>query len=67
MLILFVIKSKGKYLPVAQCMIGSEEMSVEDLVENFDSAYEKVKGKVMESNIKSVYVKLSMGQPVKVA
>lgn len=58
--------SKGKYLPVAQCLIGSEAMSVEDLADNFDAAYEKVKAKVLEPNIKSVYVKLSMGKPVKV-
>ncbi len=59
--------SKGKYLPVAQCLIGSEAMAVDDLVENFDSTYEKVKAKVLEPNIKSIYVKLSMGKPVKVA
>jgi len=59
--------SKGKYLPVAQCVIGSESMSVEDLAENFDTVYEKVKAKVLEPSIKSVYVKLSMGKPVKVA
>lgn len=59
--------SKGKYLPVAACIIGSEAMPIEDLVENFEAAYDKVKGKVIEPNIKSVYVKLSMGKPVKVA
>lgn len=59
--------SKGKYLPVAQCVIGSEAMGVEDLAENFDAAYEKVKAKVLEPNIKSIFVKLSMGKPVKVA
>jgi large subunit ribosomal protein L1 len=59
--------SKGKYLPVAQCLAGSEAMSVADLVENIDAAYEKVKGKVPEPNIKSVYIKLTMGKPVKVA
>jgi len=58
--------SRGKYLPVAQCLIGSESMSAEDLAENFDAVYEKVKGKVLEPNIKSIYVKLSMGRPVKV-
>ena len=35
--------SKGKYLPVAQCLIGSESMAVADLAENFEAAYEKVK------------------------
>jgi len=59
--------SKGKYLPVAQCLIGSEAMGISDLVENFEAAYEKVKSKVSEPNIKSVYVKLTMGKPVKVA
>ncbi|MCX6772652.1 MAG: 50S ribosomal protein L1 [Candidatus Micrarchaeota archaeon] len=59
--------SKGKYLPVAQCLIGSEAMAVNDLVENFEAAYDKVKAKVIEPNIKSVYVKLTMGQIVKVA
>lgn len=59
--------SKGKYLPVAQCVIGSEAMGVDDLVENFEAAYEKVKNKVLEPNIKSVYVKLTMGKIVKVA
>jgi len=59
--------SKGKYLPVAQCLIGSEAMSVSDLAENVEFAYEKVKAKVTEPSIKSVYVKLTMGKPVKVA
>ena len=59
--------SKGKYLPVAQCLIGSEAMAVADLAENFEAAYEKVRAKVAEPDIKSVYVKLTMGKPVKVA
>ena len=58
--------SKGKYLPVAQCVIGSEAMSASDLAENFDAVFEKVKAKATEPNIKSVFVKLSMGKPVKV-
>ena len=60
------LASKGKYLPVAQCLIGSETMSTDDLAENFEAAYEKVKNKVLEPNIKSVYVKLSMGKPIKI-
>jgi len=59
--------SKGKYLPVAQCLIGSEAMGVPDLAENVEFAYEKVKAKVTEPAIKSVYVKLTMGKPVKIA
>lgn len=59
--------SKGKYLPVAQCLIGSEAMEVADLAENFSAVFEKVQAKATEPNIKSVYVKLTMGAPVKVA
>jgi len=58
--------SKGKYLPVAQCLIGSEAMPVSDLAENFGAVYDKVQAKATEPNIKSIYVKLSMGAPIKV-
>jgi large subunit ribosomal protein L1 len=58
--------SKGKYLPVVQCVIGSEQMTPEQIAYNFEAVYEKIKSKIPESNIKSIYVKLSMGKPVKV-
>ncbi len=58
--------SKGRYLPVTQAFIGTENMSEDDLVENADAVYEAIKAKVSESNIKSVYVKLTMGKPVRV-
>lgn len=59
--------SKGKYLPVSQCLIGSEAMPVADLLENFEAVYDKVKAKATEPSIKSIYVKLTMGKPIKVA
>ncbi|MBD3210159.1 50S ribosomal protein L1 [Candidatus Micrarchaeota archaeon] len=59
------IVSKGKYLPTAQTFIGTEEMNPEELAENADTVYEAVKNKVKEGNIKSVYVKLTMGRPFK--
>jgi large subunit ribosomal protein L1 len=60
------IVSKGKYLPVAHAFIGTETMNEADLLENAEAVYDAVKGKVNEPNIKSVYVKLSMGKPIKV-
>ncbi|MFH1784996.1 MAG: 50S ribosomal protein L1 [Candidatus Micrarchaeota archaeon] len=60
------IVSKGKYLPVAQALIGTEIMGAEELVDNAEAVYDAVKNKVNEGNIKSVYVKLTMGKPIKV-
>ncbi len=60
------VATKGKYLPVVQCLIGNETMSVSDLEENVESVYEKIRSKVDESNFKSIYVKLTMGKPFRV-
>ncbi len=60
------VVSKGKYLPTVQALIGTEMMEADDLVENAEAVYDAVKGKVNEGNIKSVFVKLTMGRPIKV-
>lgn len=60
------IVSKGKYLPVAQALIGTEIMGAEDLVDNAEAVYDAVKNKVNEGNIKSVYVKLTMSKPIRI-
>ncbi|VVC03786.1 50S ribosomal protein L1 [Candidatus Bilamarchaeum dharawalense] len=60
------IVSKGKYLPVAQALIGTEIMGAEELVDNAEAVYDAVKNKVNEGNIKSVYVKLTMSKPIRV-
>ena len=60
------IISKGKYLPVAQALIGTEIMEAEDLVENAEAVYDAVKNRVNEGNIKSVYIKLTMSKPSRV-
>lgn len=61
------IVTKGKYLPVLQAFIGTESMNAEDLAENADAVYDAVKTKIGgDGNVKSVYVKLTMGKPVKV-
>lgn len=58
--------SKGKCLPVAQALIGTEIMTTEELADNAEAVYEAVKNKVTEGNIRSVYVKLTMGRPARV-
>lgn len=60
------LTSRGKYLPTVSCAIGTENMDVLDLAENFEAVYEKLKSKVAESNIASAYVKLSMGPAIKI-
>ncbi len=59
------IVSKGKYLPVAQALIGTEAMSADEILENAETVYDAVKNKVNEGNIKSVFVKLTMGKPAR--
>jgi large subunit ribosomal protein L1 len=61
------VSTKGRYLPVLQAFIGTESMSVEDLAENADAVYDAVKTRIGgDGNVKSVYVKLTMGKPVRV-
>ncbi len=62
-----VIRSKGRYMPVAHIPIGSEDMPPEDILENINTVLDAVKAKVGESSIKNVYVKLTMGTPKKVS
>lgn len=61
------IVSKGKYLPVAHVLVGSEQMEPEKLLENIDAVFEAVTKKVGQPNVKDIYVKLTMGKPVRVA
>ncbi len=58
--------SKGKYLPVLQAFVGTENMSPQDLKENIEAVYEAIKNKVTEPCIKSIYVKMTMSKATKV-
>lgn len=61
------IRSRGKFLPVVHCAIGTENMSVEDLTENAKAVLSAIRNKVGgDSAIKSIIVKLSMGKPIKI-
>jgi large subunit ribosomal protein L1 len=60
------LKSKGKYLPVASCLVGNENMEVGKLAENITHVYESVSNAVGKQNLKSAYVKLTMGKAVRV-
>lgn len=60
------IASKGKYMPVAQALVGAENMEPKEIAENIEAVHEAIKNKTGASSIKSAYVKLTMGKAVKV-
>ncbi|VVB70421.1 50S ribosomal protein L1 [uncultured archaeon] len=62
----FQLKSKGKYLPVLHCIVGNEEMPIEKIVENVQTVIESIEKKIPEGNVKSIYLKATMGKPVRV-
>ena len=55
---------KGKFLPTINFMVGYEKMSAEDLAMNLGTAMEKLIAALpsKEQNIKSIYVKTTMGK-----
>ena len=62
------LRSKGKFLPTLHTIIGTEEMSNADLNENANEVVNTLKAQLpnKEANIKSIYIKASMGPIVKV-
>jgi large subunit ribosomal protein L1 len=54
--------------PVIRCRVGTESMKEEEIAENVQTVLKSVEGKLKRGmkNIKTVYIKTSMGRPVKV-
>jgi large subunit ribosomal protein L1 len=59
----------AKRTPIVQTVVGSEDMSDEDLAENVMTLYDQLIHHLVaeENNIKSIYIKFTMGSPLKVA
>jgi len=62
------IRVKAKTVPLIQCAVGSEEMKDEEISDNIMTIYNQVIHHLPgeKNNIKSIYLKLTMGKPEKV-
>jgi large subunit ribosomal protein L1 len=62
-----LVRMRGQ--PILQCRIGSEDMADDEIAENAQAVVRRIEGKLKRGikNIRSVYLKTSMGSPVKVA
>ena len=61
------VRMRGQ--PVIQCRVGNQEMDDKEIAENVQTIIRRIEGKLKRGirNVKSVYLKTSMGTSVKVA
>lgn len=62
-----ITNKKGKFMPVVHIVVGKEKMKDEEIAENMVASYDAVMNSLPQKkqNVKSIYVKLTMGAPVK--
>ena len=55
-------------MPVVHTVVGKEDMSDEEIVDNMLVVYESVRETLPQKkqNIKNIYLKMTMGTPVKI-
>ncbi len=63
---LVMVRTRGQ--PVLSCRVGTEDMSDEDIVDNIETVLGRIEGRLSRGikNIASIYIKASMGPPIKV-
>jgi large subunit ribosomal protein L1 len=63
-----ISNKKGKFMPVVHSVVGKENMVDAQIMENMMVVYEGVMNSLPQKkqNIKNVYIKLSMGTPIKI-
>jgi len=64
---LVFVRMRGQ--PVLQCRVGNEDMADKEIAENVQAIMRRIEGKLKRGikNVKSIYLKTSMGSAVKVA
>ena len=62
------VRANAKTAPLVQCPIGTEDMNANDIAENALTVYTSLLQALPNEkhNIKGIYIKLTMGKPVKV-
>jgi len=60
------LKAKGKFLPSVHCIVGKENMPKEQLIENILAVFAALEKQGFDNNVKSVFIKTTMGKPVKI-
>ena len=62
------IRVSAKIVPIVQCKIGDEKLTDEQLAQNFKAVYDQLMQSLPggEANVRSVFLKLTMGKPVKI-
>jgi len=62
------VKISGKKAPLVQTVVGNEDSTLNDLAENIKYVYNNLVHHLPqgENNVKSVYIKLTMGPPIKI-
>jgi len=63
---LVMVRTRGQ--PVLSCRVGTEDMNDEDIVDNIEAVIGRIEGRLGRGikNIDSIYIKASMGPPIKV-
>lgn len=61
-----IVRLRGQ--PVLQCRVGTDEMPEEQVVENLRAVLGRLEGKLKRGfrNVESIYIKTTMGSPVKI-
>ncbi|MBS7633975.1 50S ribosomal protein L1 [Candidatus Bathyarchaeota archaeon] len=60
------VRARGQ--PVLSCRVGTEDMSDDDIIDNVEAVLRRIEGKLKRGikNVSSLYIKATMGPPIKV-